>query len=153
MSGVADTPAPPPGSVLFACTQNIVRSPMAAGLMRRRFGRLVWIDSVGVQAGREVDPFAVAVMDELGVDISSHRPKRFEDLDDMSFDLIVSLTPQAHHRALEFTRTLAVAAEYWPTQDPTLAHGSREQRLGEYRALRDTLDARLALRFERLSTG
>jgi protein-tyrosine-phosphatase len=126
---------------------------MAAELMRRRFGRRVWIDSVGVFAGAEIDPFAVAVMEELGLDLSQRRPKRFEDLDDFSFDLIISLTPQAHHRALEFTRTLAVEAEYWPTRDPALARGSREQKLAEYRALRDALDARLARRFQRLSTG
>jgi protein-tyrosine-phosphatase len=144
---------PPPGSVLFACTQNVLRSPMAAALMRRRFGPLVWVDSVGVTAGAEVDPFAAAAMDELGLDISAHRPKRFDDLDDFSFDLIISLTPQAHHRALELSRTLAVKAEYWPTQDPALAQGTREQRLAEYRALRDALDARLARRFQRLSTG
>jgi protein-tyrosine-phosphatase len=126
---------------------------MAAALMRRRFGRLVWVDSVGVTAGEAVDPFAAAAIEELGHDISRHRPKSFDDLDDFSFDLIISLTPPAHHRALEFTRTLAVAVEYWPTWDPTLAQGSREQKLAEYRALREAIDARLARRFQRLSTG
>jgi protein-tyrosine-phosphatase len=144
---------PPPASVMFACTYNVLRSPMAAELMRRRFGRLVWVDSVGVFAGAEIDGFAVAVMDELGLDLSRHRPRSFADLDDFSFDLIVTLTPQAHHRALELTRTLAVKVEYWPTQDPALAQGAREQKLGEYRALRDALDARLERRFQRRSTG
>jgi protein-tyrosine-phosphatase len=139
--------------VLFACNLNIIRSPMAAGLMQRRFGRLVWVDSVGLRAGREVDPLAVEVMDELGVDLSGHRPKSFDDLEDASFDLIVSLSPEAHHRALEFTRSLPLEAEYWPTFDPSLAEGSRAQMLTEYRAVRDVIDARIEKRFERLSTG
>ncbi|MGE0046346.1 MAG: low molecular weight phosphatase family protein [Hyphomonadaceae bacterium] len=146
-------PSPPPQAVLFACTHNLIRSPMAAGLMQLRFGKLVWIDSVGLRAGREVDPFAVAVMDEVGADLAKHRPKGFDDLEDTSFDLIISLTPEAHHRALEFTRTMAVEAEYWPTFDPSLAQGSREQRLDEYRRVRDALDERLQGRFQRPSTG
>jgi len=136
-----------PGAVLFACNLNMIRSPMAQGLMQRRFGRQIWVDSVGVRAGAEIDPFALAVMDELGVDLGHRRPKAFADLDDASFDLIVTLTPEAHHVALEFTRTLAVDVEYWPTFDPALASGSREQRLEEYRAVRDALDRRIAARF------
>ncbi|MGE0827949.1 MAG: low molecular weight phosphatase family protein [Hyphomonadaceae bacterium] len=143
-----------PQAVLFACNLNQIRSPMAAGLMLRRFGKLVWVDSVGVKkGGLEVDPFAAAVMDELGVDLSRHRPKSFDELEDTNFDLIISLSPPAHHRVLEFTRTMAVEAEYWPTFDPSLAQGSREQRLEEYRAVRDALDQRIEARFERLSTG
>jgi protein-tyrosine-phosphatase len=139
--------------VLFACSHNVLRSPMAAELMRRRFGKLVWVDSVGVQAGGTVDAFAVAAMEELGCDISKHRPKSFDTLEDMNFDLIVTLTPQAHHRALELTRTLAAAVEYWPSHDPSLARGSREQRMDEYRALREALDRRMARRFRRPATG
>ncbi|MBL8552425.1 MAG: low molecular weight phosphatase family protein [Hyphomonadaceae bacterium] len=151
--GAGEEGTAPPASVLFVCSQNVLRSPVAAELMRRRFGRLVYVESAGVAAGAEVDAFAVAAMEELGCDISRHRPKTIDALEDMSFDLIVTLTPQAHHRALELTRTLAVEVEYWPTQDPSLAQGSREQRLEEYRALRDALDARLARRFARPSTG
>lgn len=121
--------------------------------MQRRFGRGVWVDSVGVRPELEKDPFVQAVMDELGMDLSRHRPKGFDDLDDMSFDLIVTLTPEAHHRALELTRTWALDVEYWPTFDPTLAQGSRESILEEYRRVRDALDARIASRFVRPSTG
>jgi protein-tyrosine-phosphatase len=136
-----------PGAVLFACNLNMIRSPMAEGLMQRRFGRQIWVDSLGVRAGEGVDPFAVAVMDEIGVDISAHRPKAFAQLEDASFDLIVTLTPEAHHVALEFTRTLAVDVEYWPTFDPAIAAGSRAQRLDEYRAVREALDRRIGERF------
>ena len=135
-----------PGAILFACTQNAVRSPMAAALMRHRYGRFVYVESVGARAG-ELDPFAVEVMDEIGIEIGKHRPKRFDDLEDASFDLVITLSPEAHHKAMELTRTMAVDVEYWPTFDPTAVEGSREQRLDAYRAVRDELEARIARRF------
>jgi protein-tyrosine-phosphatase len=148
-----DGPRPLPQAVLFACSHNVIRSVMAEAIMRLRFGRQVWVDSCGVRKGDAVDPFAAVVLDEIGVDTTKHRPKTFADLDDASFDLIVTLTPEAHHRALEFTRTMAVDVEYWPTMDPSLAQGSREQRLEEYRAVRNALEKRIAARFERPAHG
>lgn len=145
-----------PASVLFACTHNIIRSPMAAGLMRRRYGPLVRVDSVGLRPGERVSAMAAAVMDEMGVDISQIRPKGFEWFEAAEaapFDLIVSLSPEAHHTALNLVPGLALAAEYWPTFDPSLAEGSREQVLMEYRSVRDGLDRRIAERFPRPSTG
>jgi protein-tyrosine-phosphatase len=135
-----------PGAALFACTLNSVRSPMAAAIMRHLFGRFVYIESAGARAG-ELDPFAVEVMEELGIEIGKHKPKRFEDLEDASFDLIVTLSPEAHHKAMELTRTMAVEVEYWPTMDPTAVEGSREQRLSAYRAVRDELVRRIEARF------
>jgi protein-tyrosine-phosphatase len=140
-----------PQAVLFACGLNSVRSPMAAGLFRELFGKTVYVGSAGVQRG-ELDPFAVAAMAELGIDISRHKPHTFEDLDELeglNFDLIVTLSPPAHHKALELTRTLAAEVEYWPTHDPTAAEGSREQRLVAYREVRDELMARIRERFGR----
>jgi protein-tyrosine-phosphatase len=136
-----------PQAVLFVCNLNAIRSPMAAGLMQVRFARRIWTRSCGVRPAAAVDPFAVAVMDEVGVDISRHRPQGFADLDDFNFDLIITLAPEAHHRALELTRTIAADVEYWPTYDPSLAQGAREQRLDEYRSVRDAIDARIAVRF------
>lgn len=141
--------APPIQALLFVCNMNAIRSPMAQGLMRRRFAGHYWVQSCGIRPAREVDALAVEVMDELGVDIARHRPQSFDDLDDSSFDLIITLAPEAHHRALEFTRTLAIEVEYWPCLDPTVIEGSREQILAEYRAVRDGLDRRIASRFER----
>lgn len=139
-----------PQAVLFACNFNTIRSAMAVGLMQRRFGRTIWVESCGARAGAlEADPFVVAVMDELGVDVSKHRPKSFDELDDLNFDLIITLTPEAHHRALELTRTTAADVEYWPTYDPSLAQGSRAQQLVEYRSVRDALESRIAQRFRR----
>ena len=131
-----------PGAVLFSCSMNAVRSPMAEGLARHLFGKEIYIASAGVREG-DFDPFAVAVMQEVGVDISRHQPRVFEDLEDASFDLIVSLSPEAHHKALEFTRTLACDVLYWPTIDPTATEGSRERRLDAYRDVRDTLTKRI----------
>lgn len=142
-------PSAQPLAVLFACGLNSVRSPIAAGLFSQMFGRAVYVGSAGVRKG-ELDPFAVAVMDEIGVDISRHKPVTFEELDDLeglNFDLIVTLAPEAHHRALELTRMNAVDVEYWPTVDPTDVEGSREQRLGAYREVRDQLLNRIRERF------
>jgi protein-tyrosine-phosphatase len=144
-----------PQAVLFACGLNSVRSPMAAGLFRELFGKSIYVASAGVQKG-ELDSFAVAVMAELGIDIARHKPHTFEDLDDLeglNFDLIVTLSPRAHHKALELTRTMAAEVEYWPTHDPTAAEGSREQRLEAYRAVRDALMVRIRERFGRPAGG
>jgi protein-tyrosine-phosphatase len=138
-----------PQAVLFACALNAVRSPIAAGLFQQMFGKSIYVASAGVQKG-ELDPFAVAVMDEIGVDIARHKPMDFEELEDLeglNFDLIVSLSPPAHHKALELTRTVAADVEYWPTVDPTGIEGSREQRLDAYRAVRDELMERIRKRF------
>jgi protein-tyrosine-phosphatase len=134
-----------PSAVLFACTQNAIRSPMAAALMRHFYGSRVFVASVGVRSG-EVDPFVSAVMDEIGIDVGRHKPQSFEDLEDANFDLVVSLSPEAHHRALEMTRTMAIEAEYWPTQDPSAVSGSREQMLAAYREVRDGLMGKIRKR-------
>ena len=136
-----------PRSVLFACTQNAIRSPMAEALARHFFGRDMYVASAGVRPG-QLDPFAVAAMDELGMDISRHKPHSFADLEDSNFDLIVSLSPEAHHTALELTRTMAADVVYWPTLDPSATHGSRDQVLDAYRAVRDGLSRRIKERLE-----
>jgi protein-tyrosine-phosphatase len=139
----------PPQAVLFACGFNSVRSPMAAAIFRHLFGRTSYTGSAGVRRG-DLDPFAVAVMDEIGLDIAKHHPMTFEELEDwegLNFDLIVTLTPEAHHRALELTRMIAADVEDWPTADPTIQDGSREQRLDAYRAVRDNLVIRIKGRF------
>ena len=120
-----------PQAVLFACGLNSVRSPMAESLLRQMFPQALYVKSAGVKKG-ELDPFAVAVMAELGQDISGHKPTTFEELEDwegLNFDLIITLSPEAHHKALELTRTMAADVEYWPTPDPTGMEGNREQKL------------------------
>ncbi len=136
----------PPSAVLFACTMNAVRSPMAAALMRHLTGRRIHVESAGVRVG-ELDPMAVAVMEEIGLELGEHRPRCFEDLEDGSFDLVITLSPEAQHKAVELTRTADTKVEYWPTIDPTAVDGSREQRLLAYRAVRDQLLERLKRRF------
>jgi protein-tyrosine-phosphatase len=136
-----------PGSVLFACNYNSVRSPMAEGLAKALYGKRFFIDSAGVRPGGELDGFSVAVMAEIGIDISGHEPKTFDDLNDTSFDLVITLTPQAQHSAIEMTRTMAVDIEYWPTLDPTATLGSRDVILAAYRQVRDALRQQLEARF------
>lgn len=137
-----------PGAVLFACTMNAVRSPMAAAMLGHLAGRRVYVESAGVRAG-EQDPFVAAVMNEIGIDVSKHKPRTLKELNDTSFDLIVSLSPEAHHSALELTRTMAVDVEYWPTIDATvmLGQGSRDQTLDYYRSVRDQLFKKIKKRF------
>jgi len=141
-----------PGAILFACTLNSLRSPMAAAMMRHLFGKFVYVESAGTRAG-ELDPMAVEVMDEIGIEIGKHKPRRFEDLEDTSFDLVVTLSPEAQHKAVELTRTSAVELEYWPTADPTAVEGSRVQRLDAYRAVRDELMRRIQARFSVARAG
>jgi protein-tyrosine-phosphatase len=138
-----------PGSVLFACGLNRVRSPMARGLLGALLGGRAFVDSCGVHPdpGGAVDPFAAAVMLEAGIDISHHRPKTFDELEDESFDLVVSLSAEAHHRALVYARGRAVELEYWPIDDPTVVQGGREQVLDAYRAVRRALADRIGERF------
>ncbi len=133
------------GSVLFACSENALRSPMAEAIAKHHFGGRIYVDSVGVREG-EIDPFAVQVLAEVGIDASRHEPKKMDDLLDTSFDLIVSLSPEAHHRSIELTRTSAAEVEYWNTLDPSLVEGNRDMRLDAYRALRDFLTERIRAR-------
>ena len=138
-----------PQAVLFACGQNSVRSPMAESLLHQMFPKALYVKSAGVRKG-ELDPFAVAVMAELGQDISKHKPMTFDELEDwegLNFDLIITLAPEAHHKALELTRRIAADVEYWPTPDPTATEGTREQRLAAYREVRDQLTERIKSRF------
>jgi protein-tyrosine-phosphatase len=139
-------PAGEPGAVLFCCTQNAIRSPMAAAMLRQLHGRRIFVDSVGVRAG-ELDGFAVTAMDEIGLDITKHKPRTFDDLEDSSFDLIISLSPEAQHKAVEMTRTMACEVEFWNTFDPSIIEGSREQRMEAYREVRDGLMRRIRERF------
>ncbi len=147
----ADETPPAPAAVLFACNLNRVRSPMAEALLKRLAGDQVYVDSCGIRATGEDegDPFVQAVMAEIGCDLSGHEAKTFDRLEDSSFDLVISLTPEAQHRAVELTRGRAAEIEYWPTFDPTLTEGTREARLAAYREVRDALAARIAARFPR----
>lgn len=132
------------------CAQNAVRSPMAEALAKHFFGRSVYVQSAGIRKG-EVDPFAFAVLDEIGIDAHRHKPRSIEELEEwegLNFDLIVSLSPEAHHKAIELTRTVAADVEYWPTVDPTVIQGSREQVLDAYRDVRDGLMKRIRERLK-----
>ena len=154
---VSETSPSAPGAILFACNLNRVRSPMAEALLKRMVGDRVFVDSCGLKhpagvddddhAGLKIDPFAEVVMAEVGCDLSGHRAKTFDELEDASFDLVISLTPESQHRAVELARGRAAEIEYWPTFDPTLVEGSREARLAAYREVRDALAERISGRF------
>jgi protein-tyrosine-phosphatase len=135
-----------PRSVLFACSFNAIRSPMAEALARQSFGGQAHFQSVGLRAG-DLDGFTVAVMAERGVDMTHFRSRTFDDLEDTAFDLIISLSPEAHRRALELARAMAIEAVYWPTMEPIVESGVREDILAAYRDVRDGLDERIRALF------
>lgn len=139
-SGPEDHADRPPGAILFMCGQNVIRSPMAEAIARHLLPSTVYIASAGVRRG-ENDPFVEAALDEIGLELGRHQPKTLEDLEDDYFDLIITLAPEAHHQALDLTRSMAVEVIYWPTADPSVATGTREQILSAYREVRDHLKA------------
>lgn len=137
-------------SVLFMCAHNQVRSPMAEALARHFFGRSVYVQSAGIRKG-EQDGFMIAVLEELGIDATRHKPRTIQELEEwegLNFDLIVTLSPEAHHKALDMTRYLSSEVEYWPTPDPSATQGSREQMLEAYRNVRDLLVRRIKTRLK-----
>lgn len=132
------------------CALNAVRSPMAEAMAKHFFGKSIYVQSAGAKKG-ETDPFALAVLEEIGIDARKHRPKSIEELEEwegLNFDLIVTLSPEAHHKALDLTRITAAEVEYWPTADPSAVQGSREQVLDAYRDVRDGLMRRIKARLK-----
>ncbi|WP_281406250.1 low molecular weight phosphatase family protein [Aquamicrobium sp. LC103] len=135
-----------PHSILFLCGMNAIRSPIAEQLARGMLPSSVFVASAGVRPGRR-DPFVDAVLEEAGLSLGDRQPLLLEDMEDAYFDLIVTLAPEAHHAALELTRSMAVEVEYWPMPDPTDVSGTREQIMAAYRDLRERIAARIAARF------
>lgn len=137
-------------SVLFVCAMNSVRSPMAEAIARHYFGKSIYVQSAGVRRS-EADSFMVSTLAEIGIDASKHKPRTLEELEEwegLNFDLIISLSPEAHHAALELTRIIAAEVEYWPTPDPTITQGSRDHVLDAYRDVRDGLMYRIRMRLK-----
>jgi protein-tyrosine-phosphatase len=135
-----------PSAVLFICTQNAIRSPMAAAIMHSLVGHKIYVASAGLQAG-DPDPFVSVVMDEIGLDLTRHRPHSLDDLHDSAFDLVITLSKEAEEEAKDMAKTMSIAVEHWPTPDPSLTQGSREQMLQSYRDVRDTLQSRITKTF------
>lgn len=127
-----------PGAILFVCGMNAIRSPMAEAIARTLLPSGTYVASAGVRAG-ERDPFVDTVLEEIGLSLGRRQPQTLDDLEDDYFDMVVTLAPEAHHAALELTRSSAVDVVYWPMPDPTVATGTREQILGAYREVRDRL--------------
>lgn len=141
-----------PSSVLFCCDHNAIRSPMAEGMMKRFYGRTAYVQSAGVKNDMEVDGFAIAVCDEIGVPLAAHRSRSFDEMQDWGddlgqFDLIIALSPASQRMALEMTRHAHLEVEYWPVMDPTGLAEGREARLAVYRQTRDQIRARMLERF------
>lgn len=141
-----------PGSVLFCCDHNAVRSPMAEGLMKKFYGTGTYVQSAGVTNDMEIDGFSIAVCQEMNVELARHRSRSFDEMenwgDDLgSFDLVIALSPASQRRALDLTRFYHLQVEYWPILDPTGLGEGREAKLDSYRQARDQIRERLFTRF------
>ena len=141
-----------PSSVLFCCDHNSIRSPMAEGMMKKFYGRAAYVQSAGVKNDMEVDGFAIAVCDEIGVPLANHRSRSFEEMQDWGddlgqFDLIIALSPASQRMALELTRYHHLEIEYWPILDPTGLGETRDAKLAAYRQTRDQIKSRMLDRF------
>jgi protein-tyrosine-phosphatase len=145
-SNAVETPKMMPRSVLFLCGMNSIRSPMAEAIARDILPKDCFVSSAGVHKG-EQDPFVTAILTEHGLQAPAHEPHTLDELEDDYFELIVTLAPEAHHRALELTRSQAVDVEYWPLPDPSVTTGTRDQILDAYRGVRDTLETKIRDRF------
>jgi protein-tyrosine-phosphatase len=135
-----------PSAVLFICTQNAIRSPMAAALMHKLAGHKIYVASAGIRAG-DPDPIVGMIMDEINLDLTRHRPHSLDDLADSAFDLVITLSPEAEAHAKEMMKTMAIDVEHWPTPDPSSTQGSRSQILDSYRDVRNGLKKRIDARF------
>ena len=147
-----------PSSVLFCCDHNSVRSPIAEGLMKKFYGQRAYVQSAGVRNDREIDGFSIAVSAEMGVELSRHRSRSFEEMaqwgDDLTgFDLIVALSPASQRQALELTRYAHIDVEYWPIMDPTGLGDARADKLAAYRQTRDQIRQRMLARFGPPTSG
>jgi protein-tyrosine-phosphatase len=125
---------------------------MAEGIMKKFYGTDTYVQSVGVKNDLEIDGFSIAVCQELDVELSRHRSRSFDEMeqwgDDLSsFDLVVALSPASQRRALELTRVFHLEVEYWPILDPTGLGESREAKLDSYRQSRDQIVQRLVERW------
>ena len=143
---------PLPQSVLFCCDHNAVRSPMAEGIMKKFYGTGTYVQSAGVKSDLEIDGFSIAVCQELGVELSRHRSRSFDQMEDWgddlgSFDLVIALSPASQRKALELTRYHSLDVEYWPILDPTGLGETREAKLDSYRNARDQIVQRLTDRW------
>tara|TARA_B100000315_G_scaffold216825_1_gene217009 strand:- start:75 stop:521 length:447 start_codon:yes stop_codon:yes gene_type:complete len=142
-----------PSAVLFACTMNSIRSPMAEGILKFLHGDRIYIDSVGVRQS-EINGYCITVMDEIGIDMTQHKTKSFDDLEDSYFDLVITLSPEAQHKAVEMTRVMACEVEFWNTFDPSIIESEdRETVLDAFRTVRDQLMERIKARFPLVSVA
>ena len=141
-----------PTSVLYCCDFNTVRSPMAEGIMKKFYGRRIYVQSAGVKSELDIDGFAIAVCAEIGVTLDKHRVRSFRQMEEWgdridAFDLVVALSPAAQRHAQEYTRLHALDVEYWPIFDPSGLGETRDAKLAAYRQARDQILGRILARF------
>ena len=135
-----------PKSVLFVCTLNSIRSPMAEGLMKQRYSSDIYIQSCGLEAG-EFNDLMVAVMKEKGIDMSAHSSRTLESLSDTSFDVAIAFTEDVAGALKAVFDDSDTDIELWPTPDPTADAMDVRAMMNNFRAVRDTIEARIVRKF------
>ena len=129
-------------AILFACNINAVRSAMAEAMIKVTYPGKIFADSCGVSPGNP-DGFAIAVMEEIGINLNTHQPKSFDDLDSAFYDVIISFSPEAHEAAVALTQSMDCETLYWPVDNLANLTGSRDERLRAYRHVRDIIQCNL----------
>ena len=126
--------------VLILCTGNSARSHMAEGLLRHDAGNVYEVFSAGTKPSH-VRPEAIAVMREVGIDISGHRSKSVDEFAGQEFDYVITVCDNAKRSCPVFpAKTKRI---HWSIEDPAAARGSGEGVLAVFRRVRDELRARL----------
>ena len=139
-------------AVLFACNVNAVRSAMAEAMVKHAFPGEIFVDSCGVTPGAQ-DGFAAAVMHEIGIDMSAHEPKSFDDLESGFYDVIISFSSEAHDVARALTQNIDCEPLYWPVDNLANLIGSRDEMLRAYRHVRDDISDKLSIYFGKEIAG
>ena len=137
-----------PGSVLFCCDHNAIRSPIAEGLAKLYYGKKIFIQSAGILNELEIDGFAISVCEEIGIKLAKHQPRSFLDMDQWgdridSFELVVALSETSKRQVIEATKSYAVKVIYWPIFDPTVAVNRWEEKMENYRKTREQISSKL----------
>jgi|SRR5579859_1756278 len=123
--------------VLILCTGNSARSQMAEGLLRHDAGDRFEVFSAGVDPAARVRPEAIAVMNEVGIDLSEHTPKHVNDFADQQFDYVLTVCDNARETCPVFAGPTVTMHESF--KDPAAFHGSHDEQLALFRTVRDQI--------------
>lgn len=133
--------------VLILCTGNSCRSHMAEGILRAKAGGLLDVQSAGSKPAGFVHPLAIAVMAEIGIDLSKHRSKHLDEFLDRKIETVITVCGNADQACPLFSGQLN--RHHWGFLDPAKAGGTKQEQLEVFREVRDEIRSV----FEAYATG